>query len=148
MVDEPSDHLDSTDVSGMGERIRRFRKDKQMSLSQLAERATVSKGYLSALENADAGTQDARRPSAKTLYSIAQALGVTMSDLLGRKLLLEIPDGPVPEGLRQLVDEDKLPASDLQMLSSIRFRGEPPKTIERWRYIYNAIRTSEGIDKD
>jgi len=37
---------------------------------------------------------------------------------------------------------------DLQMLRTIRFRGEPPKTPERWRYIYNAIRTSESIDKE
>jgi hypothetical protein len=24
--------------------------------------------------------------------------------------------------------------------------GDPPRTKERWRYIYNAIRTSEALD--
>lgn len=71
-----------------------------------------------------------------------------MSDLLGRKLLIEVTDGPPPEGLQRFADEYGLPAADLQMLRTIRFRGEPPKTPERWRYIYNAIRTSESIDKE
>lgn len=136
------------EVAGLGSRIRRFRQDKDLNLSQLAERAGVSKGYLSSLENSGDAGQAARRPSAKTLYAIARALGVTMSDLLGRRLLLEEPDGPPPESLQRFADEHRLPAADLQMLRTIRFRGEPPRTPERWQYIYNAIRTSEAIDND
>lgn len=32
------------------------------------------------------------------------------------------------------------------MLASIQFRGEQPRTKERWRYIYTAITTSRAID--
>lgn len=133
-------------ADGIGERIRRFRTDKGISLSQLAERSGMSKGYLSALENSDRSGQPTRRPSAKTLYAIAQELGVTMSDLLGRRLLIETPDRPTPESLQEFADRRGLPAADLEMLKAIRFRGEPPRTAARWEYIYNAISTSEAID--
>ncbi|MBB3750820.1 transcriptional regulator with XRE-family HTH domain [Mycolicibacterium sp. BK634] len=132
---------------GLGERIVQFRKDKGLNLSQLAERAGVSKSYLWALENTDTSVQSSRRPSAETLYSIAQALGVTMADLLGRKALAE-PDGPPPHSLMEFAKQRGLPAADVRMLNTIRFRGEPPKTVERWQHIYNAIRLSEPMDDD
>jgi transcriptional regulator with XRE-family HTH domain len=148
LTGDPSGTPNPTEVAGLGERIRRFRHEKDMSLSQLAELAGVSKGYLSALENSGRSGQTARRPSGKTLYSIAQTLGVTMSDLLGRRLLTEDPDEPPPESLQRFADERGLPAADLQMLRAIRFRGQQPKTPERWEYIYNAIRASEMFDKE
>jgi len=125
----------------VGGRIRRYRQDRQLSLSQLAEQAGVSKGYISALEN----DPHARRPSAETLYAIAKALGVTMSDLLGRKLLAAARI-EIPTSLREFADEQNLPEADVQMLSAIQFRGDPPRTKQRWQYIYNAIRTSESLD--
>ncbi len=125
----------------VGGRIRKYRQDRKLSLSQLADQAGVSKGYLSALEN----DPHARRPSAETLYAIAKALGVTMSDLLGRKLLAAAST-EVPASLREFAEDEDLPEADVQMLSAIRFRGDPPRTKERWRYIYTAIRTSEAID--
>lgn len=148
MANEESDHPGLADIAGVGSRIRRFRKDVDISLSQLAARAKVSKGYLSALENADGSDQPARRPSAETLYAIAEALGVTMSDLLGRKLLTDPHSGPLPESLQKFAKQHRLPATDVKMLSAIKFRGEPPKTAERWWYIYNAIRNSESMDHD
>src|SRR5215218_8286612 len=84
----------------VGGRIRRYRGDRGLSLSQLAEQAGISKGYISGLEN----NPQARRPSAETLYAIAKALGVTMSDLLGRKLLAAARN-EIPVGLREFADE-------------------------------------------
>jgi transcriptional regulator with XRE-family HTH domain len=127
--------------TGMGDHIRRFREERGLSLSQLAAEAGVSKGYVWNLEN----TQDARRPSADTLYAIAKALGVTMSDLMGRKLLPAAAP-QVPDSLREYAVEEGLPEADLYMLASIQFRGEQPCTKERWRYIYTAITTSRAID--
>jgi transcriptional regulator with XRE-family HTH domain len=125
----------------IGARIRRYRQERQLSLSQLAEQAGVSKGYISTLEN----DPQARRPSAETLYAIAQTLGVTMSDLLGRRLLAAART-EVPASLREFAEEQGLPEADVQMLSAIQFRGDPPRTKQRWQYIYNAIRTSEALD--
>lgn len=130
------------DFRGIGARIRRFRDDSGLSLSALAAKAGVSKGYLHRLE----GDSTDARPSGKTLYALAEALGVTMSDLLGRKLL-----GPaqadVPAALRQFAEDEGLPEADVLMLAAIEFRGEAPRTKERWRYIYNAIETSRGLDR-
>jgi transcriptional regulator with XRE-family HTH domain len=139
----PPEQLDNSRPAGtgMGDHIRRFREERRLSLSQLATDAGVSKGYLWNLENAE----DARRPSAETLYAIAKALGVTMSDLMGRKLL-PAATPQAPDSLREFAVEEGLPEADLYMLSSIQFRGEQPRTKERWRYIYTAITTSKAID--
>ena len=130
------------DLEGLGGRLKRFRSDADLSLSALAAKANVSKGYLHRLES---GAPDVR-PSGKTLYALAEALGVTMSDLLGRKLLAPA-QSKVPVALEQFAQEAGLPESDVQMLASIEFRGEAPKTKERWRYIYTAIETSRGLDR-
>src|SRR5271166_5255439 len=97
---------------GVGDHIRRFREERGLSLSQLATDAGVSKGYLWNLEN----DQEARRPSADTLYSVAKALGVTMSDLMGRKLL-PAATPHVPQSLQEFADEEGLPEADLHMLA-------------------------------
>lgn len=127
---------------GIGTRIKTFREQRQLSLSRLAEQAGVSKGYLWSLEN----KPDPRRPSADTLYAIASALGVTMADLMGRRLLSAI-DVEVPPSLREFAEEAGLPEADVQMLATIQFRGDRPQTRERWRYIYTAIRTSSDLDR-
>jgi transcriptional regulator with XRE-family HTH domain len=123
----------------VGARIRRFRDELGMSLGDLAERADVSKGYLSVLENEP--PDGTRRPSGKTLHRIAQALGVTIGDLLGEPLnataALELPPG-----LQQFAEDHGLPESDVQMLAWIEFRGRQPRTAEAWQFIYQAIRMS------
>jgi transcriptional regulator with XRE-family HTH domain len=129
--------------SVIGVNIRAYREEVGMSLNQLAERSGISKGYLSALENEERGT---RRPSGETLYAIAEALGVTMSDLMGRRLLTEGP-AEIPSSLEEFAEEAGLPQRDVAMLAAIEFRGESPKTKERWSYIYNAIRTSGDLDR-
>ena len=126
----------------IGDRIRRFRKDADLSLSQLAAKASVSKGYISAIEN-----QGDKRPSGETLYAIAEALGVTMSALLGRRLLAA-PLEDIPESLQRFAEQRGLPENDVAMLARIEFRGVRPQTSERWEHIYNAIRTSQQLDQE
>jgi transcriptional regulator with XRE-family HTH domain len=130
-----------TPAGTVGARIKRYREEKGLSLSALAANADMSKSYLHKLEN-DATDH---RPSAETLYALAQSLGVTMSDLLGRQLLTSARR-EVSKALADFAAEEKLPQADVQMLASIEFRGEVPKTKERWRYIYQAIKTSSSLD--
>ena len=125
----------------IGDRIRRYRHEAGLSLNQLATHAEVSKGYLWSLEN-----EPDKRPSAETLYAIADVLGVTMSTLLGRRLLTEPPTG-IPRSLREFADEKELPEKDVLMLAAIEFRGTRPQTRERWEHIYNAIRMSQTLDE-
>lgn len=129
------------EAQAIGDRVRQFRDERGLSLSQLAERAKISKSYISAIEHGEAP-----RPSGQTLYAIAEALGVTMSDLLGRRLLTESP-GKRPESLEQFAREHNLPEADVQMLTSINFRGDRPRTKQRWAHIYSAIRQTEWMDQ-
>lgn len=126
----------------VGGQIRRRREEAGLSLTKLAELAGVSKGYLWSLENADQA-EIKRRPSGQTLYRIAETLGVTMSDLLGRQLLVEQPR-QIPPELEEFAREAELPQTDVEMLAAINFRGEQPRDKESWAFVYRAIRSSVG----
>lgn len=60
----------------IGTLIRRYRKEKKMTLRVVAERASISEGFLSQVEN------DVNSPSVDTLIRICNALGVNAGDLL------------------------------------------------------------------
>jgi transcriptional regulator with XRE-family HTH domain len=128
-------------AQALGEQVRRYRQERGYSLSELARRADLAKSYISSIEH-----DQAPRPSGRTLYAIAEALGVTMSDLLGRRLLSQATtDRPV--SLEAFAAEHDLPEADIQMLASINFRGEQPLTKQRWAHIYSAIRGTEWMDQ-
>ena len=130
------------DAVAIGQRIKHFRLEKGMTAVELADAAEISKSYLSELEN---GKGAHKRPSARVMYAVGKALGVSMSELLGRPLITE-PPTERPPSLLEFARQHQLPETDIDMLASIRFRGEEPLTPERWGYIYNAIRTSVSLD--
>jgi transcriptional regulator with XRE-family HTH domain len=115
-----------------------------MSPTELAAKAKISKSYLSELESAHGSAQ---RPSAETLYKIGNALGVAMSDLLGRPIIVGSNEEPPSAELLEFAKKHGLPETDIQMLARIQFRGERPKTPERWSFIYQAIKNSETMDR-
>jgi transcriptional regulator with XRE-family HTH domain len=129
------------EAKALGEAVRRYRDERGLTLSQLAANADVSKSYISAIEHGDAP-----RPSGNTLYAIAEALGVTMSDLLGRRLLTEAARDR-PASLEEFASEHGLPEADVEMLASINFRGDRPQTKQRWAHIYSAIRETKWMDR-
>jgi transcriptional regulator with XRE-family HTH domain len=104
----------------------------------------MSKGYLSSLET-DSG--DTKRPSGRTLLKLADALGVTINDLLGRHWITETPND-LPAGLGEFAREARLTEADVSMLTNIKFRGEQPQSKERWAVIYSAIRGSAYLDEE
>lgn len=128
-------------AEGIGNRIASLRTEKGLSLSELASLAAVSKSYLSTVEKGSGS-----RPGAAFLHKIAQALGVTLADLIGREVVADSPE--IPTVLRELASERKLPVRDVEMLAGIAFRGEAPRTKERWEFIYNAIKSSVAMDSD
>lgn len=130
------------DAVAIGQRIKHFREEKGMTAAELATAAEISKSYLSELEN---GKGDHKRPSARVMYAIGKALGISMSELLGRPLITE-PPSERPASLVEFARDYDIPEADIDMLASIRFRGEEPLTAKRWEYIYNAIRTSVSLD--
>lgn len=131
--------VNEPNAADIGTRITSLRIDKGLSLSELAAEAAVSKSYLSTVEKGSGS-----RPGATFLHKIAQALGVTLADLFGREIVVDLPT--IPLELREFADERKLPSRDINMLAGIAFRGDAPRTKERWAFIYDAIKNSVGMD--
>ena len=108
------------------DRVQARMDEKAWKLADLARESAVAKGYLSEILSGKA-----KRPSAETLYAVAQSLGTSVADLLGRSSNTEV-QGPetASETLMQFAQEAQLPDDDVHMLASIRFRNEQPKSKE------------------
>lgn len=63
--------------NSLGDKIRTLRKDKGLTLEQLADQTGSSKGYIWELEN-----RETKKPSAEKLQKIADVLAVTTEFLL------------------------------------------------------------------
>ncbi len=61
----------------IGEKIKQLRNDKDLSISELAEKAGVAKSYLSSIER-----NIQSNPSIQFMEKIGQVLGVTVNELL------------------------------------------------------------------
>lgn len=61
----------------LGDKLRSLRKERKLTLEQLAEQAKLSKSYLWELEN-----RESQRPSAEKLTALADVLGVGASYFL------------------------------------------------------------------
>lgn len=96
------------DYAALGKRIRKLRKEKGMTQSELAEQVKIETSNISHIERgvSKAGTN--------TLYEIAVALGVTLNDLFCDSFprdrsayeneLLRIAEDCSPQELRILAD--------------------------------------------
>ena len=62
----------------IGTLIRRCRKERKLTLKTVAEKASISEGFLSQVEN------DVNSPSVDTLIRICNAIGVNAGDLLSQ----------------------------------------------------------------
>ncbi len=83
----------------LSDQIRKRRLEQNITLTELARRSQVFKGYLSQLKNNPSGP----RPSAGVLYRIAFALGASVGALLEKQLASESGElTDIPEGLQSL----------------------------------------------
>jgi len=60
----------------LGSVIRRYRKDKKLTMKVIAEKAGISEGFLSQIEN------NVNSPSVDTLMNICAAIGISASDVM------------------------------------------------------------------
>jgi len=131
------------DGNAIGDRLKEYRKGLGMSQADLARKSSVSAAYVSELESGLG-----KRPSGEILLRLANALEVTIADLLGQDIRPGDGDPPVPDpSLLEFARERRLSRSDVEMLASIRFRGDPPRTSRRWGMIYDTIVTSRALDE-
>lgn len=119
----------------VGDEVKKRRQQIPLTQAELARQAGITKGYMSQIE---AG--NAPRPSGDVLYRLAQALGVTVADLLGKKI--EPDDPSIPESLLEFSRNADLPIDDFEMLAKIKFRGRQPEHADDWQYIYESIKRS------
>ena len=124
---------------GLSNQIRKRRLEQGITLTDLAYRSKISKGYLSQLENNPRGS----RPSAEVLYRIAFALGTSIGALLEKQVFdtqNELTD--VPSGLRALALAEHLSEEEIKTLARISYQGNRPDTVDDWKFLFEAIKRS------
>jgi transcriptional regulator with XRE-family HTH domain len=98
-------------LSGVGERIRKRRVELGWTQDQLCQKAGISKGFCSDLEN------DKRSVSAENLLDIARALSVSLDYLMTGKSSEEAPkDVTIPLSLATFAGEERLSLRQTLML--------------------------------
>ena len=131
----------------IGETISNYRQLRGLTLPQLATRAGVSKAFLWEIESGNS-----KRPGAETLWKIAEALGVTIADLMGKKPpenAVTSIQPEVNEGLRAFINERKrlgspLEPEEIESLSLVQLKGGRPATKEQWALVYGILRETTG----
>ena len=129
-------------MRNIGSQIRSLRTEKGFSLATLSERSNLSKGLLSKLEN-DEGSN----PSVNTLFSIAEALEITIADILRTdtaQILRVVPETS-PQWLKPLVkalgrepDPDILDAMYVLQNRKADSSDDP----KHWEFVYRSLENS------
>ena len=132
-------------MKNIGGRIRALRQEKGFTLPALAENAGLSKGLLSNIENAS----DAN-PSLDTLHKIAEALDITLADILEtehaqlKRVLPEV----APDWQKDLVSFIRSLGKEpdphiLDAMYVLRHRkGSKAAGLEHWKFLYLSIENS------
>jgi transcriptional regulator with XRE-family HTH domain len=132
----------------VGDRIREIREDMQMNQDQLAERASLSKGFLSDVEN------NKRNIGSENLLKIANVLGASVDYLLRGEITESGGTQPVviPAELSQAAEELELSyAATIELLEAHRSviarrsnKGLRKFSVEDWKKLYEAIKKVFG----
>lgn len=128
-----------------GDRIKDIRTKKGMTQDQLCEKAHISKGFLSDIEN------DKRNIGSQKLLEIANALGASVDYLLKGKESTEYSTSQevtIPPDLSRAAEELNLSYSEtLELLSAhksiIARRSNKTKkalTVEEWKKLHDTIK--------
>ena len=123
-------------AQALGTRVADARKRKNLTLSQLADLAGVSKAYLYQLEKGACP-----RPSAHVLFNIASQVGTSIAHLLGKAPgPWDIQEVEIPNSLQEFARKEGLSTEEMKELAAIRRRGKAPESADDWRFIYEAIK--------
>ena len=154
MQDDRTDHL-REDLTRIGGRLRRLRKERDWTLEELAERTGLSRAYLSRLESGD------RQPSLSTLSEVAWAYGIPFSSLFAPEpesqhgVIVRGQDGVVRRG--KGLSYARLSTSDwafnlqpLRVLVPARGEGEflYQHEGEQWLYVLSGRMRLELADEE
>lgn len=123
----------------LGERLRRIRREHQLTLMDLKERADLSVPYLSDLE------RGVVNPSIETLQKVATAYNMSVKELLSDvEELGESTPTSYPEEFAAFLDDpdyrDEINEDWKDLLMSIKFRGQQPSSKREWVELYLNLR--------
>ena len=132
-------------MKNIGAKIKALRAERQITLPDLADKAKLSKGLLSKIENSEDSN-----PSLDTLFKLAEALGITLSNLLETEKvqLKRIVPSETPAWQKGLVAYLKgigrVPdPSILNAMYVLRNRkGAKNADLESWKLLYLNIENS------
>jgi len=105
--------------NALGEKIRRLRKEKKLTLDKLAELTSSSKSYIWELEN-----KNPPRPSAEKLAKIAEQLEVTLDYLLDDKRQITKEDAVDAQFYREYRDMEPQTKKKIREMVKLWGRGE------------------------
>lgn len=125
-----------------GERLRKFRTQKGLSLDELAAETGISKAYLWKLE---------RKPNANPSIDVAQRLAVGLGTTVGALVPGEERTSSgmeVPSSLQRAREQYGMSDRDVRDLAAISFRGRHPMTSEEWGLLYLQLRQMVEEDEE
>ena len=123
----------------LGERLRFIRKEHQLTLKDLRERADLSVPYLSDME------RSVVNPSIETLRKVAKAYNMTVQELFtGVEGLGESARDSYPEGFADFLDDseyqDEIDDDWKEFLLRLDFRGKRPSSKREWLELHLSLR--------
>lgn len=120
------------DHAELGRQVLRLRKGLGFTQDELAEKAGISRNYVSLIERGEASNL-----SVNVLNSLATALGTTPAQLTGQSGWSDVN---IPPALRELAFQKNLPYEVVDRLVKIPMRGKAPQTAEDWGKLYDSVR--------
>lgn len=138
-------------MAGVGERIKARRLELEWTQDQLAQKAGISKSFLSDLENGK------RSVGAENLLDIARALGVSIDFLMtGTASEKPVTEVPIPATLAKFAAEEGLSFRETIMLLDMQKQIVAHRSAKKknqdglesvdWRKFYESVK--EFIEED
>ena len=122
----------------LGQRLRSIRKDNELTLKDLSQKAELSVPYLSDME------RGVVNPSIDTLQKVANAYNTSVKILIiGVKDLDKVEYDTYPEGFESFVNDpeyaDEIDDDWKELLMQVNFRGKQPSTKREWIEVYLSL---------
>ena len=119
-------------ATDLGKEVATRRRELEWSQDQLAEKAGVSRTYISLIERGEAPNI-----TRGVLEKLAAALVTSVHVLLGQP---EQDDLLIPPALKKFAIDAQLTVDVVEKLVRLPRRGREPRTPEEWQALYDAIK--------
>lgn len=117
-------------AESFGERVRKRREQEGLSQAELADKAGISRTYLSEIE---------RGRATNLSWKVVEGLAATLGLSIEPESSVEEHLDELPPGLEEFAKSRNLPPQDKLMLARLKFRGKQPMSPEMWALVYSAI---------